>query len=473
LYICLLKNYSNYKYFGKMKRKIDKYLDVWAVNPQRKPLVIRGARQIGKTYSVRQLAKRKFKHYIEVNFERHSDLAGIFDSKNPELIMAELSAYFSLPVVPGETLLFLDEIQMTPKALATLRYFYEEMPDLHVVAAGSLLDHTLNEMHYSMPVGRVEYAYMYPLNFMEFITALDENGLADYIAKFRINQNFSAVLHKKLLTLLRLYYFIGGMPEAIRVYLETNDLSQVEKIHENILTSLQYDFAKYAHLKQQQLLRQVLWYVATNPGKEIVYSKVVQGERIEQIKLALYKLQMSRLVHLVQMTRSADVPLTSLTSKEKYKPVFIDIGLANHLSGIRLKDIKDLILMNEGAMAEQFTGQEFIASLNPPYMDTKLFFWKRDAKNSNAEVDYLLQKANQIYPVEIKAGKTGTLKSLQIFLQMYNKKTGIRFNTDLPSLGKDLEALVRIKNEMKKLHYDLLSLPLYLAGKINAVLDDL
>ena len=456
-----------------MKRKIDNYLDAWVVNSQRKPLVIRGARQIGKTYSIRQLAERKFKHYIEVNFERHSDLMEIFNTKNPELIITELSAYFSCSVVPGETLLFLDEIQMAPNALASLRYFYEEMQDLHVIAAGSLLDHTLNEMQYSMPVGRVEYAYMYPLNFMEFITALDEKGLVEYIEKYRIVHSFSPVLHKKLLSLLRLYYFIGGMPEAVRVYIETNDLSQVEKIHENILTSLQYDFAKYANLKQQQLLRQVLWYVATNPGKEIVYSKVVQGERGNQIKSALYKLQMSRLLHLVQMTRSADVPLTSLTSKEKYKPVFIDIGLANHLSGIRLKDIKDLILMNEGAMAEQFIGQEFIASLNPPYMDTRLYFWKREAKNSNAEVDYLLQKFNQIYPVEVKAGKTGTLKSLQIFLQMYNKKLGIRFNADLPSLGKDLKALVRMNNEAKTLSYDLLSLPLYLAGKTKKLLEEI
>ena len=456
-----------------MKRKIDTYLDAWVDNTHRKPLVIRGARQIGKTYSVRQLADRKFKHYIEVNFERHGDLAGIFDSKNPELIVAELSAYFSRSVVPGETLLFLDEIQMAPAALASLRYFYEEMPDLHLIAAGSLLDHTLNEMKYSMPVGRVEYAYMYPMNFVEFITALGENGLVDYIEKYRIQQAFSKLLHKKLLDLLRMYYFIGGMPEAVRVYLETKDLSQVEKIHENILTSLQYDFAKYAGLKQQQLLRRVFNYVAVNPGKEIIYSKVAQGERIEQIKLALHKLQMSRLVHLVQMTRSAEVPLTALTSKEKYKPVFIDIGLSNHISGIRLTDIKDLILMNEGAMAEQFTGQEFIAGLNPPYMDTRLFYWKREAKNSNAEVDYLLQIANQIYPVEIKAGKTGTLKSLQIFLEMYNKKLGIRFNADLPSLGKGLQAHIRIKNEIKILHYDLLSLPLYLSGEINRLLDDL
>ena len=450
-----------------MKRLIDTYLEQWADKNSRKPLVLRGARQVGKTFSVKSLAEKKFKHFININFERHTDLITIFDSKNPKLITAEISAYFSTPVIEGETLVFFDEVQFAPNVLATLRYFYEEMPNLHVIAAGSLLDHTLNDLNYPMPVGRIEYAYMYPLTFFEFLLALGEEGLVQYLKNYEPGQVISEALHQKALTLLRLYYFIGGMPEAVQTYIQTNDLTLVEQVHENILTSLSYDFAKYGTRKEQQALREVLNYLPLNIGKKVKYSNISRYENHKTLKSAILKLELSRIVHLVRKTKSAGIPINQQVDNDTFKPVFMDIGLANHLSGVRLVDIDDLVTAYEGALAEQFIGQQLIASLNPPYIDTKLFYWQREAKNSNAELDYLLQIGNKVIPVEVKAGKTGTLKSLHVFMAQYKIPFAVRFNADKPSLGKDLKATVRLGKDQMNITYELLSLPLYLVEEIG------
>jgi len=450
-----------------MKRLIDTYLEQWADKNSRKPLVLRGARQVGKTFSVKSLAEKKFKHFININFERHTDLITIFDSKNPKLITAEISAYFSTPVIEGETLVFFDEVQFAPNVLATLRYFYEEMPNLHVIAAGSLLDHTLNDLNYPMPVGRIEYAYMYPLTFFEFLLALGEEGLVQYLKNYEPGQVISEALHQKALTLLRLYYFIGGMPEAVQTYIQTNDLTLVEQVHENILTSLSYDFAKYGTRKEQQALREVLNYLPLNIGKKVKYSNISRYENHKTLKSAILKLELSRIVHLVRKTKSAGIPINQQVDNNTFKPVFMDIGLANHLSGVRLVDIDDLVTAYEGALAEQFIGQQLIASLNPPYIDTKLFYWQREAKNSNAELDYLLQIGNKVIPVEVKAGKTGTLKSLHVFMAQYKIPFAVRFNADKPSLGKDLKATVRLGKDQMNITYELLSLPLYLVEEIG------
>jgi len=453
-----------------MIRFIDTYLDNWVNKKNRKPLVLRGARQVGKTYSVQQLAKRNFEHFINLNFERHPDLISIFESNDPGLIMAELSSYFSIPVIAGKTLVFFDEIQSAPAALKVLRYFYEEMPRLHIIAAGSLLDHILNKINYPMPVGRVEFAYMYPLTFYEFLLANGEKGLLNYLEQYNIDSKMSEALHKKALAQLRLYYFIGGMPEAVKVYADDKDLSLVEQVQENILTSLKYDFGKYGTHKEQQALNDVLNYVSHNTGKKVKYSQINRYENQKILKSALLKLEMSRIVHLVRKTKSARPPINQMVDNDVFKPVFMDIGLANRLNGIRLIDIDDLVTAYEGSLAEQFTGQELIATLNPPYIDTKLYYWHREAKNSNAEIDYLLQIDNSVVPVEVKAGKTGRLKSLQVFLAQYGYKLGVRFNAALPDYGRNLKAGVKLGNEIKNIIYDLLSLPLYFTGKISGIL---
>lgn len=451
-----------------MKRFIESYLSSWKNSPHHKPLIIRGARQVGKTYVVDKFAKGNFKYYLKINPEQEDGLKMIFQSKKPQLIINELSALYNIPVTEGKTLLFIDEIQMIPEAIAALRYFYEQMPGLHIIAAGSLLDHTLNELPYSMPVGRVEFAYIYPLNFQEFLLANKQDGVLRYINAFSIDKPFSQALHQKILEYLRLYFFVGGMPEAVNIYIKTKNLIEVEKVHSGILTSLQYDFAKYGTRKQQEYLKDCLVYSAKNIGKKVKYVNINKDVHSTYLKEALLKLEMSRIVHLARRTKSSKVPINQYVDNSVFKPVFLDIGLTCNMAKIKLTDIQNLITDFEGSLAEQFVGQELASSFEY-YEDAKLYYWSREAKNANAEIDFLFQIENRIFPIEVKAGKTGTLKSLQVYLAEKNEKTGIRLNIDLPSIGNNLPAVVNMKGKKHNLKYKLISMPMYLAAHLKDI----
>jgi len=453
-----------------MKRNIESYLVSWKNNTNRKPLIVRGARQVGKTFSIMKFGKKNFKYFLMLNPEQDHSLKTIFQSKNPILICNELSALYNIPIIEGETLLFIDEIQLLPEAIAALRYFYEQMPALHLITAGSLLDHTLNELPYSMPVGRVEFAYMYPLSFIEFLLANGQGGLINYLNSYTFNNAFSEAIHIKIMEYLRLYFFIGGMPEAVKVYVETANLIEVEKVHSGILTSFQYDFAKYGTRKQQEYLKESLLYAAKNIGKKVKFSAINNSVHSSYIKDSLIKLELSRIIHLVKKTRSSKIPINQYVNQSIFKPLFLDIGLVCSLSRIKLSDLSNLVTDFEGALAEQFVGQELITSFEF-YEDAKLFYWVREAKNTNAEIDFLHQIKNKIYPLEVKAGKTGTLKSLQVYLAEKKAQTGIRFNTDLPSIGKNLNAKVNIKGKQQVINYSLISLPLYFASRIQSVIE--
>jgi uncharacterized protein len=448
-----------------MHRKIENYLADWRTSSYRKPLVLRGARQVGKTYTIEKFARENFRHYLKINLEQERNLQHVFESLQPQQIINELTALYQIPIIDEETLLFIDEIQMSPKAITALRYFYEQRPGLHVISAGSLLDITLNEMQYSMPVGRVDFAFMYPMTFCEFLVALNENGLVNAINDFTPDKTLSPAIHNRILELLRLFFFIGGMPEAVAYYTKEKDLSGIDRIHSGLIQSIQFDFAKYGTRKQQEHLKDVLHYVANNIGTKVKYSNVSRSVHSSLLKDAFKKLEMSRIIHLIRHTRSSDVPVTQLQDDNVFKPIFLDIGMLNHLAGIKLVNLDNLITTFEGALAEQFVLQELIAG-SKPYHEQKLNYWIREAKNSNAEIDCLFQIGNSVYPIEIKAGKRGTLKSLHIFLAEKNKKTGIRLNLDTPSIGKDLQASINIPGR-NQLTYHLVSLPLYLAGNLG------
>jgi predicted AAA+ superfamily ATPase len=451
-----------------MKRFFESYMASWKDNPNRKPLIVRGARQVGKTYTIEKFGKGFFENYLRVNPEQDESLRIIFKSRNPQLIASELSALYGVPVIEGKTLLFIDEIQILPEAIVSLRYFYEQMPGLHIIAAGSLLDHTLNELPYSMPVGRVEFAYMYPLNFMEFLIANEQESLVDYISGFSFERQYSEAIHSKISEYLRLYFFIGGMPEAVRVYVTTKNLIEVGKVHTGIITSFQYDFAKYGTRKQQEYLKECLSYTAKNIGKKVKYSAINKSAHSSYLKEALLKLEMSRIIHLVRKTKSSKVPINQYVDNDIFKPVFLDIGLVCNMSNIRLTDIQNLITDFEGVLAEQFVGQELISS-SEFYEDARLYYWVREEKNANAEIDFLFQIENKIYPIEVKAGKTGTLKSLQVYLAEKKEETGIRLNTDMPSYGENLTANVNIKKQKYSYTYNLVSLPMYFTSDLSRI----
>lgn len=452
-----------------MKRDILQSLKDWKNRKGRNPLIIRGARQVGKTYIIEEFAKIDFHNYLSVNLEEKPELKKLFFDNNVNRIITELSILFNQDINIGNTLLFIDEIQTCPEALRTLRYFKEKLPDLHVICAGSLLDHTLNEIQLPMPVGRVEFMYMYPLSFKEFLMAINQDKLVSYIQSFDFSSPFSEIIHNHISQFLRLYFFVGGMPAVVKVFAEENKLTEIERVHNNILTSIQYDFAKYGTRKQQDYLLSVLRYCGQNPGRKIKYSHIDKDTRSANLKEAMQKLELSRIIHTIKHTNAHKVPLSTHSRDEVYKTIFLDIGFVNRFNQIELIELDNLVTASEGILAEQFVGQELL-NQNRSWEDPQLFYWSREEKSSNAEIDFLFQHKNQIYPIEVKAGKTGTLKSMHVYLYEKKLETGIRFNMDIPSIGT-FKTGIPIPNPKAELSWTLLSLPLYMVSELKRILD--
>jgi len=446
-----------------MIRFITEYLIEWKNRSHKKPLIVRGARQVGKTYTIEKFGKENYNKLVKINFEETPNLKPFFQTNDVEQIMQNLEIFLGIKIKNSETLLFLDEIQTCPEAIVVLRYFYEKMPDLHIIAAGSLLDHTLNDMQYSMPVGRVEFAYMYPLNFYEFLIAVGEKSLVDFLKQYKIEKQIPLPIHEKLMKFVRLYFFIGGMPEAVEIFAQTNSLIDVERIHESIIKSLEFDFSKYGTRSQQNIMTKLLKYIPRTIGQKFKYVNFDNSTRSDVTKKALNLLSMSRIIQLIRHTKASGLPLENNVVEKTFKPIFLDIGLANHVLKLRLTDIEQINLNNEGSLAEQFVGQELLCQ--PPYFsENEIYYWMREKRNSEAEIDYLTQNKNMIVPIEVKAGKTGTLKSLQVFVNEKNIEIAIRFNSNVPSVA-EIDTSLKINKEMKNVNFKLISLPLYLVGE--------
>jgi len=446
-----------------MKRAITDFLLLWKEGINRKPLIVRGARQVGKTYAIDEFGKNNFDAYVKINFEETPEMKDVFKTNDISEIIQTIELFSGTKLTGENALLFLDEIQTCPVAIVTLRYFYEKMPGLHVIAAGSLLDHLLNNLTYSMPVGRVEFAYMYPMSFNEFLLAMGETQLNDYLTNFSFQNKINSVVHEKLLKLIRIYYFVGGMPEAVQVYQQTQSLQDVERVHESILKSLEFDFAKYGSRNQQALLIKLLRFIPKGIGRKFKYVHVDSSVRSEAMKEVLQLLVKSRIVHLIKSSTAKTPPLEYGVNNKVFKPLFLDIGLANHLLNLHLLDIDKLITANEGSLAEQFVGQQLL-SMPPFFVDKQLYYWNREKRNAEAEVDYLTVINNEIIPIEVKAGKSGTLKSLHIFMTEKKKKAALRVNADRLS-SMQIETFVRVNKETKQVNYSLLSIPFYLLNE--------
>jgi len=448
-----------------MKRFFSHYLNDWKHRKQRKPLIVRGARQVGKSFIIEEFGNNFFTYVIKVNFEEIPELRQLFITNNVTQIIQNLEVYFGKKIIMSDTLLFLDEIQVCPEAIVSLRYFYEKLPDLHIIAAGSLLDHTLNELQYSMPVGRVEFAYMYPMCFYEFLIAIDEEQLVEYLKNYNLQQKIAQPIHDKLLKLVRLYFFVGGMPEAVSVYAETRSLIDIERIHESIVKSLEFDFAKYGTRSQQIIMTKLLRYIPKVSGQKFKYVNFDNLIRSDATKKALDLLSMSRIIHIIKNTKATDVPLEHGVVEKVFKTIFFDIGLSNHILKQRLTDLENLGIDNKGGLAEQLVGQELLC-LPPYFIENDIYYWVREKRNAEAEIDYVVQLDNKIIPIEVKAGKTGTLKSLQIFVTEKKLKKAIRINADIPSVVQ-VQTSVRLNNGMEEIDFQLISIPLYLVQELG------
>lgn len=454
-------------------RNAIKYLDRWLTKKRRKPLILRGARQVGKSTLVRMFAKSANLTLREINLERHLFLDDIFKTLDMDIIIRELEALVRNPInVPG-SLLFLDEIQATPHALQALRYFYEEYPDLPVIAAGSLLEFTLADHSFSMPVGRVEYYHLYPLSFREFLVVI-EPTLLPYLDTLSTSPDaMPLAAHQHLLKRLRDYFFVGGLPEAVLSFHEEQSLLEASAVHRSIISTYQDDFSKYAKQNDLLLIQKIFNYIPKVLGQKIKYTKIARDNRSAQVKKGISLLSKARICHQIKHSHCSGVPLAAESSDTVYKLIFMDIGLANHICGCDWRTMAafdDRQLVNEGGIAEQFIGQHLI-DISKGLEQPSLHYWLREKKSANAEVDYVIAAGGRILPVEVKAGTSGSLKSLQQFAFSKNTKLAIRFDLNPASL-QQVEHTIRTATGNQQVHFSLLSLPLYGVQELERIIEN-
>jgi predicted AAA+ superfamily ATPase len=425
-----------------MKRDIYKILIDWKIADGRRPLLIRGARQTGKTFVVSEFGTREFANFIYLNFERNPELKEIFTTLVPAEIIEKIVLFTTKKSIAGKTLVFLDEIQECPNAIVALRYFYEEMPGLHVIGAGSLLEFALSSESFRMPVGRIQYLHIHPLSFGEFLDAIGETELRKYILNFKNLENLPEGLHVKLNEYVRRYFIIGGMPAVVNEYIKTRDIINCQRIQRSILDTYIDDFAKYSRISRHVYLRKVFNAAPAMVGQRFVYAQVDRSVKSRDLKDALELLETAGIVTRIRQTSGAGLPLAAAVHESIFKVIFLDIGLFHAVSGIYSDTAreKDFSAIFKGAVAEQFAGQELIAC-HSPYTKAALFYWGRDEKNSSAEIDYLIEKEARIIPVEIKSGSAGRMKSMQIFIEKYHSETALKISQAPFMNGKPLLAL--------------------------------
>lgn len=451
-----------------MKRDQTLFLLNWLNSNTRKPLVIRGARQVGKTWLIRDFAKSAKKQLIELNFEKRPDLESLFSSNIPREILANIETFSGKIIKPQSTILFLDEIQAAPKLLAKLRWFAEDMPELPVIAAGSLLDFALADHKFSMPVGRISYMYLEPLSFEEFLDGLNHHNLRKFLQTYDLSKEIPATIHNQLTTALKEYLVVGGMPAAVSAWTAQKNLAAINQIHFDLLATYREDFTKYRGRLSIERLEEILTSVPRQLGNKFVYSHANSEARTPPLKQALGLLIKAQICHQIFSTSANGLPLNAEIKEKFFKVILLDSGLVNATLGLslhQLNSVSELTLVNGGGVAEQLVGQQ-LRILFPPYVPPSLHYWQRMKKSANAEIDYVIQYKNQVIPIEVKAGSTGALKSLHQFMHDKEKNLAVRINSDYPTICP-----VQIKVSGSTVKYTLLSIPFYLLGQLFRLIE--
>lgn len=435
-----------------MRRTVENKLVSWKDSNRRKPLIVRGARQVGKTWSIKNFGNEYFDQILTIDFEKKREWHSFFEGNlDPKDILQQLEIATHTKIVPGKTLLFFDEVQSCPRAIMSLRYFYEEMPELHLIAAGSLLEFALNTI--SFPVGRVQYLQMFPLSFSEFLEATNNMTAVEVINEKP--RKLPAGMHRSLLDELKKYFFVGGMPESVHAFIETQSLVDSFDVHTELISSFKDDFKKYAGRSDTLCLDDVFVNTSRNIGSQLSYSTLSESFSHPTIKKAFNLLQKSQLIKKNSSVSSLKIPLDTQSSR-KFKAIMLDIGVWQQLSGISVETElakTDLMHIYRGALAEQFVGQEMLATRGED-----LHYWARNAKSSNAEVDYVVTIGGRVYPIEVKSGVSGSLKSLHLALKSFpDAPGGIVLSTGEYAVLRD-EKLV--------------FMPLYYAGSLDDSMKD-
>ena len=416
-------------------RFIDSYLAEWASREAHKPLLLRGARQVGKSTAVRHLAER-FESYAEINFEKQASYIPLFQVKDIDVkkIVSQIAAMAGKRIVPGKTLLFLDEVQACPESIMSLWFFKEDLPELHVVAAGSLLEFALEDLP-SFGVGRIHSMFMFPMTFDEFLVANGEQLLMEARNGATSSQPLPQPLYEKLVGLTRTFMLVGGMPEAVAKWVETHDYLACQEIQDDIVVTYEDDFPKYRKKVDPTLLRNTMRSAAVQVTDKFVFSAVEGSYKAADVKKALDMLTKAGIVIPVTHTDGNGLPLGSEADKSYQKMMLLDTGLLLRLLNMTTGDISKLTeqiltsdvtdLVNKGPMAEMLAGLELL-HYRTPNIRHEIYYWQRQAKNSQAEVDYISSYRQTVLPIEVKAEKQGGMKSLWIFLRERKLTNAIR-----------------------------------------------
>lgn len=416
------------------ERIIDQYLREWASRPTHKPVLLRGARQVGKSTAVTHLGEQ-FKYFVEINLEKQPSYKSLFQPNlDVKRIVPQMAAMCGIPIIPGDTLLFIDEIQECQEAIMALRFFKEDMPDLHIVAAGSLLEFVLDDIP-TFGVGRIHSMYMYPMTFDEFLTASGEKLLLEARNQASPSSPLPTPLHEKLTELLRTFMLVGGMPESVAKWIETHDYLQCQEVQDDIITGYEADFSKYKKKVDSQLLRMTMRSVAQQATKKFMYSLVPGDYKTVAVKKALNLLIKANIIIPIVHSNSNGIPLGDGRDDSIRKMLVLDTGLMLRLLNMSIGNITEMTthiltataadLVNKGPMAEMLAGLELL-HYRTPNLQHELFYWNRQAKNALAEVDYILPHDTHILPFEVKAGVQGGMKSLWDYMRERKLSQAIR-----------------------------------------------
>jgi predicted AAA+ superfamily ATPase len=407
-----------------MKRTLYAELLKWKDSPNRKPLILHGARQVGKTYLVSEFAENEYSDFIYLNFEENPELIELFSgSLNVDNIIQNISLYFGRKIVSENTLIFFDEIQNAPSALTSLKYFYEQASEFNIIAAGSLLGVSIGKPT-SFPVGKVNFLRLYPMNFYEFLIALGEELLAEMLVSITEPSTLQDVIHNKFLKYFKLYLYIGGMPEAVSSYAVEKDIAKVREVQMELLDSYERDFSKYADKKQAIKTKEV-WssipYQLAKEKKKFKYSNVKAKARAAQYEQTIEWLKGAGVINVCYNISVPKLPLPGYADRTKFKIYLFDTGLLGamlDLTSAMIIEPEAIFKDYNGAFIENFVAQELIAG-----GERELFYW---TSKSDAEIDFIIENEGKVYPLEVKSGTNLNLKSLKSYSDKFKPELKFR-----------------------------------------------
>ena len=433
------------------REKIEE-LKKWKASPDRKPLIIRGARQVGKTWLMKEFGEKFFQKVAYINFDDNTRMEKLFEEDfDIERIIQGLKIESGVNIEASNTLIILDEIQETPKALKALKYFCENASEYYIISAGSLLGVAIHEGT-SFPVGKVDFLDLLPLSFFEFLEAIEEKNLLEILKKNQ--QDMIKIFHTKLKERLKLYYYIGGMPEVVNSYIKNKDLSEVRKIQKRLLNAYEQDFSKHAPSSIVPRIRQLWNNIPTQLAKEnkkFIYGLVREGARAREYEIALSWLRECGLIYQVNRVNNSKIPLSAYQDFSAFKLYLLDVGLLAAMANV---DVKTLLEGNE--VFAEFKGsltEQYVLCQLKQCTELEVFYWTSDT--GIAEIDFLTQIGKNNVPIEVKASENLQAKSLKSFIQKYHTKVNVR--TAMTEYRED---------------NNILNIPLYMIGNIEKIIEE-